>query len=207
MENSSRYRDDAKNLLPSPSSCTTTPTRLYRSTNMVDTTFIRTDPASFKQVVQLLTGIPKTPPHQPDPRFSSFHSIPPIKSVPNKKQSSSFRLYERRNSMKHYLKINPTHSVLPETLSPSVLDFPALALSPDTPLMPDLFSRSGSLSQTQSPSDPKPSSDDEEERAIKEKGFYLHPSPSTTPRDTEPRLLSLFPVTSTLSPPSPHDQP
>ncbi|CAH8264640.1 unnamed protein product [Arabidopsis lyrata] len=207
MENSPRYKDDAKNLLPSPSSCTTTPTRLFRSTNMIDTTFIRTDPSSFKQVVQLLTGISKTPPHQPDPRFSSFHSIPPIKSVPNKKQASSFRLYERRDSMKHYLKINPTSSGLPEVPSPGILDFPALALSPDTPLMSDPFHRSGSLSQTQSPSDPKPSSDDEEERAIKEKGFYLHPSPSTTPRDTEPRLLTLFPMTSTHLPPSPHDQP
>lgn len=35
-----------------------------------------------------------------------------------------------------------------------------------------------------------------EEKAIKEKGFFLHPSPTTTPRDTEPRLLPLFPTTS-----------
>ena len=37
-----------------------------------------------------------------------------------------------------------------------------------------------------------------EEKAMKEKGFYLHPSPApaTTPMDQEPRLLPLFPVTS-----------
>ncbi|AEC08884.1 unnamed protein product [Arabidopsis thaliana] len=203
MEKSPRYRDKAKNLLPSPSSCTTTPTR-YVKDDMYETTFIRTDPSSFKQVVQLLTGIPKNPTHQPDPRFPPFHSIPPIKAVTNKKQSSSFRLSERRNSMKHYLNINPTHSGPPEILTPTILNFPALDLSPDTPLMSDPFYRPGSFSQ--SPSDSKPSFDDDQERSIKEKGFYLRPSPSTTPRDTEPRLLSLFPMTPIHSPaPSPHD--
>uniref|UniRef100_A0A2P2R4B1 Uncharacterized protein n=1 Tax=Rhizophora mucronata TaxID=61149 RepID=A0A2P2R4B1_RHIMU len=37
---------------------------------------------------------------------------------------------------------------------------------------------------------------DAEEKAIKEKGFYFHRSPATTPREAEPRLLPLFPVTS-----------
>lgn len=198
MDNSPRHRDDAHK---SPSS-STTPTRSVRSTNQYQTTFIHTDTSSFKQVVQMLTGISKNPTRQPDPRSSSSsHSIPPIKGVPNKKQSSSFRLYERRKSMKHALEINPTHSGLPEIFSPSTLDFTALALSPVTPLTPDPFDGAGSSSQ--SLSNPKPNSD-AEERAIKEKGFYLHPSPSTTPRDSEPRLLPLFPVTSILSPPSPH---
>ncbi|GAB4858867.1 hypothetical protein Ancab_010344 [Ancistrocladus abbreviatus] len=35
-----------------------------------------------------------------------------------------------------------------------------------------------------------------EEKAIAEKGFFLHPSPASTPPDLEPRLLPLFPVTS-----------
>ncbi|KAM1105269.1 hypothetical protein ACFX13_013849 [Malus domestica] len=41
-------------------------------------------------------------------------------------------------------------------------------------------------------------SSSEEDRAIAEKGFYLHPSSraTTTPRDQEPRLLPLFSVTS-----------
>ncbi|KAF9672357.1 hypothetical protein SADUNF_Sadunf11G0033200 [Salix dunnii] len=37
---------------------------------------------------------------------------------------------------------------------------------------------------------------DAEEKAIKERGFYFHPSPGSTPREAEPRLLPLFPVTS-----------
>ncbi|CAN1172136.1 VQ motif-containing protein 4 [Linum perenne] len=61
-----------------------------------------------------------------------------------------FKLYERRNSLKN-LKINPLNPFLagstrkqPENLSPSILDFPALVLSPVTPLIPDPFDRSGS---------------------------------------------------------------
>ncbi|XP_010469430.2 PREDICTED: VQ motif-containing protein 13-like [Camelina sativa] len=191
MENSLGHRDDAQK--KSPRSITTpTSTRRVKPSNKYQTTYIHTDVNSFKKVVQMLTGISKKPnTHKPDPRSSSsVHSIPPIKAVPKKKHSSSFRLYERRNSTKHALKINTTHSGLPKILSPSILNFPSQALSPNTPLMPDPFCGCGSLSH--SPSYPKPSSD-EEERAIKEKGFYLHPSPSTTLRDPEPRLLYLFP--------------
>ncbi|CAF2252504.1 hypothetical protein BRARA_H02001 [Brassica rapa] len=217
MENSPRYRDASTNPIPSPrcsSSSTesnkppTTPTRNLtprsESGNPYPTTFVQADTTSFKQVVQMLTGSSDRPKHhnnntsslKPDPRSSSpsQFSIPPIKAVPNKKHSSGFRLYERRNSMKH-LKINPLNPVFnpvnsprkPEILSPSILDFPSLVLSPVTPLVPDPFNRSGSSNQ---------SSNDEEEKAMKEKGFYLHPSPATTPMDSEPRLLPLFPVTS-----------
>ncbi|KAF8107881.1 hypothetical protein N665_0116s0086 [Sinapis alba] len=194
----------------------TTPTRHLttrsESGNPYPTTFVQADTSSFKQVVQMLTGssdrpkqhntssLKPNPTHQPDPRSSpSQFTIPPIKAVTNKKHSSSsgFRLYERRNSMKN-LKINPLNPVFnpvnsafsprkPEILSPSILDFPSLVLSPVTPLIPDPFNRSGSSSQ---------SPDDAEEKAMKERGFYLHPSPATTPMDSEPRLLPLFPVTS-----------
>ncbi|KAJ4894738.1 VQ motif-containing protein 4 [Raphanus sativus] len=199
-----------------------TPTRHVttrsESGNPYPTTFVQADTSSFKQVVQMLTGssdrpkqhntssLKPNPAHQPDPRSSpSQFSIPAIKAV-NKKQSSSssgFRLYERRNSMKN-LKINPLDPVFnpvfsprkPEILSPSILDFPSLVLSPVTPLIPDPFNRSGSSSQ---------SPDDAEEKAMKEKGFYLHPSPATTPMDSEPRLLPLFPVTSPRVPGSSTD--
>ncbi|AEE30941.1 VQ motif-containing protein 4 [Arabidopsis thaliana] len=197
----------------------TTPTRHVttrsESGNPYPTTFVQADTSSFKQVVQMLTGSAERPKHgsslkpnpthhQPDPRSTpSSFSIPPIKAVPNKKQSSSsasgFRLYERRNSMKN-LKINPLNPVFnpvnsafsprkPEILSPSILDFPSLVLSPVTPLIPDPFDRSGSSNQS-------PNELAAEEKAMKERGFYLHPSPATTPMDPEPRLLPLFPVTS-----------
>ncbi|XP_065862102.1 VQ motif-containing protein 33 [Euphorbia lathyris] len=174
--------------------------------NPYPTTFVQADTSTFKQVVQMLTGstttdtTPKSPPphhhHHQDP--SRNFTIPPIKNSPKRQQQqNSFKLYERRNSnLKNTsLMIN---TLLPtfgnniinkkEILSPSLLDFPKLTLSPVTPLNDeDTFNNS-------SPSLGNSSS--EEDRAIAEKGFYLHPSPISTPRDSEPQLLSLFPVTS-----------
>ncbi|KAI4366068.1 hypothetical protein MLD38_021993 [Melastoma candidum] len=103
------------------------------------------------------------------------------------------KLYERRNShpkkslildtVAHQAAYSnqcggfPTATL--EALSPSMLDFPRLALSPVTPLNEDLFNKSSPCL--------------EEEKAIAEKRFYLHPSPRTMPRNAEPKLLQLFP--------------
>ncbi|CAN6558150.1 unnamed protein product [Malus baccata var. baccata] len=187
--------------------------------NPYPTTFVQADSSSFKHVVQMLTGSSETVTHQPSPKptTATHHhhhhqdptilppsnknfNIPPIKTAPPKKQG--FKLYERRSSnLKNTLMINtlipnfqsasgfsPRHQ---EILSPSLLDFPSLTLSPVTPLNDDPFDKSAA-----SPSLGNSSS--EEDRAIAEKGFYFHPSPraTTTPRDQEPRLLPLFPVTS-----------
>ncbi|GAU42905.1 hypothetical protein TSUD_86430 [Trifolium subterraneum] len=184
--------------------------------NPYPTTFVQADPSSFKHVVQMLTGSTETttPKHVSSNNSNSNSNsnnnnvrnhIPPIKTIP-KKQQSGFKLYERRNSLKN-LHLNPllpifsSNSTNPsgfsprntEILSPSILDFPALVLSPVTPLIPDPFNRTTTISGS-----PKPVLNTEaEEKAIREKGFFLHPSPSTTPRETEPpRLLPLFPTTS-----------
>ncbi|CAB4276111.1 unnamed protein product [Prunus armeniaca] len=181
------------------------------SANPYPTTFVQADTNSFKQVVQMLTGSSETAKQAsskpantcPDPHNKTH--IPPIKSTP-KKQQSGFKLYERRNSLKN-LRINPLIPVFssnasgfsprnPEILSPSILDFPALVLSPVTPLIPDPFDRSGSANYWSNPNGCAHLNKEAEEKAIKEKGFYLHPSPSTTPRESEPRLLPLFPTTS-----------
>ncbi|XP_010272422.1 PREDICTED: VQ motif-containing protein 4 [Nelumbo nucifera] len=177
-----------------------TPKPIARSeTNAYPTTFIQADTSSFKQVVQMLTGSSETVKQASkatvDP--SSKSAIPPIKTGPKKQ---GFKLYERRNSLKN-LKISPLMPGLvqnsgfsprkPEILSPSMLDFPSLVLSPVTPLIPDPFNRSPTPCAGNSIS-----TSSEEEKAIAEKGFYLHPSPITTPRDSTPQLLPLFPVTS-----------
>ncbi|XP_031266539.1 VQ motif-containing protein 19-like [Pistacia vera] len=187
-----------------------TPIPISRSTetNPYPTTFVQADTTNFKQVVQMLTGSSETakqasskPAVPTDPSSSSNKSsfvIPPMKTTTPKKQN--FKLYERRaNNFKNSLMINtlipsfannsgfsPRNK--PEILSPSLLDFPKLALSsPVTPLNEDPFNKSSPSLGTSS---------SEEEKAIAEKGFYLHPSPISTPRDHEPQLLSLFPVTS-----------
>ncbi|KAL2253197.1 VQ motif-containing protein 4 [Sesamum indicum] len=190
---------------PQPSS---TPITRSESNNPYPTTFVQADTSSFKQVVQMLTGSTETArvASRPDP---VRNPIPPIKTGPRKDKSAS-KLYERRNSLKNF-KISPLGPGLvnsrpgflsgysgsprpgtPEILSPSILDFPSLVLSPVTPLIPDPFNRaSNSDSNLHTTA---------EEQAIKEKGFYLHPSPANTPRDSEPRLLPLFPVTSPRAP-------
>ncbi|KAG5119527.1 hypothetical protein AAZX31_12G142300 [Glycine max] len=199
----------------------TTPKTILRSdsTNPYPTTFVQADTSTFKQVVQMLTGSSETTKPQlqqqqqqqqqdlvqPQSSSSKNFNIPPMKATPKKQQG--FKLYERRNNnnnhhLKNTLMINTlvpnfahssgfssSHHNKPEILSPSLLDFPSLTLSsPVTPLNDDPFDKSSSPSLG--------STSSEEERAIAEKGFYLHPSPMSTPRDSEPQLLPLFPVTS-----------
>lgn len=195
-----------------------TPIPISRSTeaNPYPTTFVQADTNSFKQVVQLLTGSSETAAKQAststttDPSNTNTNNnnnksfvIPPIKTTTPKKQN--FKLYERRaNNFKNSLMINTLANNCafsprngnnkPEILSPSLLDFPKLALSsPVTPLNEDPFNKSSPYSLGGNSSS---SSSSEEERAIAEKGFYLHPSPMSTPRDHEPQLLTLFPLTS-----------
>ncbi|PSR95693.1 VQ motif-containing protein [Actinidia chinensis var. chinensis] len=171
-----------------------TPKPVSRSEpNPYPTTFVQADTTTFKQVVQMLTGSPDTAnqaskhsPSDPPPQSSKTH-IPPIRK-------QGFKLYERRNSLRNGFVISPLvpglgHNPVfsnrnSEILSPSMLNFPSLALSPVTPLIEDPFSKSS------------PSIGSEEERAIAEKGFYLHPSPRPDSGGTEPRLLPLFPLTS-----------
>ncbi|CAI9784219.1 unnamed protein product [Fraxinus pennsylvanica] len=181
-----------------------TPNPTNRSeTNPYPTTFVQADTSTFKQVVQMLTGSSETaqkasksdPPPPPSAAKGGGTRIPPIKSTGQKKQG--FKLYERRNSLKNGLMINTLIPSLAqnsnfspreaEILSPSILDFHSLVLGPVTPLNADTLSKSSSSMGNAS----------EEEKAIAEKKFYLHPSPTTsTPRDSQPQLLPLFPVTS-----------
>lgn len=189
-------------LIPTPPH-TPTPKPVSRSheTNPYPTTFVQADTFTFKQVVQMLTGSSETAKHasktDPPPPSSAAArgSIPPIKSTGQKKQG--FKLYERRNSLKSGLMINTLlpgfsqNSVFsprkPEILSPSILDFRSLVLSPVTPMNDDTLTKSSAAL-----SPPL----EEEEKAIAEKKFYFHPSPRTTSRNAEPLLLPLFPVTS-----------
>ncbi|KAK6149927.1 hypothetical protein DH2020_017452 [Rehmannia glutinosa] len=205
MENTTVLQETQ--LYPSPNTHTSTqsiPITRSDPNNPYPTTFVQADTSSFKHVVQMLTGSVETttrPEHTRNP-------IPPMKTGPRKDKSGS-KLYERRNSLKNF-KISPLAPGMvntrpgllsgytgsprpgtPEILSPSILDFPSLALSPVTPLIPDPFNRVGAGNNCNGDLDMVA-----EDKAIKEKGFYLHPSPANTPRDSEPRLLPLFPVTS-----------
>ncbi|KAG6501909.1 VQ motif-containing protein 4-like [Zingiber officinale] len=168
--------------------------------NLCPTTFVLADAASFKQVVQMLTGTAETA-----AAASLKAPVAPAFKAPGPKRPA-FKLYERRNSLRNLNHLSPlalttlSHSSpnspaagfsprrQPEILSPSMLDFPSLALSPVTPLSPDPFNR---------PLHPNSEAAKwAEDRAIAEKGFYLHPSPRASTATEPPQLLPLFPVTS-----------
>lgn len=147
------------------------------------TTFVQADTASFKQVVQRLTGSDTPPPpHKPVKSYPHHHGSGPKKPA--------FKLYERRIGKSNLKMIAPlamaAAAAPPEALSPSVLDFPSLALrSPVTPLLPDPFNRSQGAEEDEEAA---------ERAAIARTGFFLHPSPRGA--EPPPRLLPLFPVTS-----------
>ncbi|KAK2970583.1 hypothetical protein RJ640_022820 [Escallonia rubra] len=134
--------------------------------------------------------------NQPYPT-PSRNSIPPIKT---RQKKQGFKLYERRNIPKNGLMISLSMPnfvtnfgfsprMIPEILSPSILDFPSLILSPVTPSIEDTFNKSS----------PSMGNSSEEDKAIAEKKFYLHPSPMSTPRGgSELQLLPLFLVTPPL---------
>ncbi|XP_047944550.1 VQ motif-containing protein 11 [Salvia hispanica] len=104
-----------------------------------DTTFVQTDPETFREVVQRLTGA-----------------------------SRDSAAFERRTTVRK-LKIK-LGAVMESPVS--TLEY---AGSPATP-------------------------SDEEERAIAEKGFYLHPNPFGTPPGSDPpELLPLFPLHSPIN--------
>lgn len=160
-------------------------------TSPTPTTFVQAEPNTFRDLVQRLTGLsgdsdklPLTLPNRLTPK-------PTIPVDPTGPRRSTFKLQDRRQTMRKLeIKLSLATLQSSPTRQSHLLDSPIQ--SPVTPLASDslFFPSSGS----ESPSSPAVS---EEERAIAEKGFYLHPSPLSTPRGSErPELLTLFPLTS-----------
>lgn len=123
------------------------------------TTYVQADPATFRDLVQRLTGAPASKPSAP--------------AVGPRRQA--FKLHDRRGSSVSSLDIKLR---LASIKSPGSNRSPVSTLVSDPVFSPPAGARG-----------------DEEERAIKEKGYYLHPSPrgSATP---PPELLTLFPLCS-----------
>ncbi|KAL6996640.1 hypothetical protein U1Q18_006771 [Sarracenia purpurea var. burkii] len=171
-----------------------------------NTTFVQADPSTFRAVVQRLTGVPHDHPfpHKLPVTLPARLSGKPLPADIGPRRSA-FKLHERRQSARKLeIKLNHGGASAPLGSPPSItmqqrsfLGFGGgcgggemVMVSPVSPL--DLFARG-------SPRTPLSSSSssltlEEEERAIAEKGFYLHPSPLSTPRGSEPELLPLFPL-------------
>ncbi|GJW39064.1 VQ motif-containing protein 11-like protein [Tanacetum coccineum] len=133
---------------------------------VLSTTFVEADPYNFRAVVQLLTGA-HTHPHA----STSTRKLVQKRSISKVgHQRSSYKLHERRKTGKK-LEINLAR---PATREGTLMGSPVSTLdgcgrrSPETPM-------------------------EEEERAIAEKGYYLHPSPM---KGSQPQLLVLFPLNS-----------
>lgn len=144
------------------------------------TTFVQTDTTTFREVVQRLTGP------------SESHTPPPSKALGSKWSTTTSKLHERRHLTRPKLQIVkpcPSH-FKPTTASISADQHPSCISSPvATPskILSKLSIEDGEKDLM---------NNKEEEKAIKERRFYLHPSPRSMRGYAQPELLSLFPLES-----------
>ncbi|KAJ8765335.1 hypothetical protein K2173_012032 [Erythroxylum novogranatense] len=135
------------------------------------TTFVQTDTNAFREIVQRLTG--------------PSESDPPAPKVSGVRRSTS-KLHERRQYLRPKLEIiKPAINFRPCT-SPSPVGTPSSVFSKLSIQEEENKEASAALELN----------NEEEEKAIKERRFYLHPSPRSKPGYSEPELLTLFPLTS-----------
>lgn len=179
------------------------------------TTFVHTNTNAFREVVQRLTGPSETKDHQPT------NKVPIATTM---KKTTISKLHERRKCMKPKLEIakpsfqyhNKQQQQTGSCLSPTSnksrnsSSFPPSPVSgisatsscsnllPSTPTTPStMFSQLTIMEEGQKKQEIN-IQQDEEEKAIKERRFYLHPSPRSKPNgyNNEPELLILFPLAS-----------
>ncbi|MCD9643778.1 hypothetical protein HAX54_031477 [Datura stramonium] len=157
-----------------------------------NTTFVQADPSNFRAVVQRLTGATQD---------SSAVKLPVTGPGPSGPRRPAFKLHERRQTARKLeIMLNNGGSAFG---GPSMGFGVGPLLSPPSSSSPSPSTRKRSyLASPISPLEmlarvsPR-SPMEEEERAIAEKGYYLHPSPLSTPRGSEPpELLPLFPLQS-----------
>ncbi|KAG5537490.1 hypothetical protein RHGRI_024807 [Rhododendron griersonianum] len=150
------------NIIPNVSS----PSTYDPTTLPTNTTFVQADPTTFRAVVQKLTGAPHDPAAPKLPISLPARLAGKSPSGDMGPRRPPFKLHERRQSGGRKLEIKLNRG------GGFPLGSRQAMVSPVSTL--DAFAR-GSPRTPRSPVD-------EEERAIAEKGFYLHRSPLSTPR-------------------------
>ncbi|XP_061340104.1 VQ motif-containing protein 11 isoform X1 [Gastrolobium bilobum] len=183
-----------------------------------NTTFVQADPSNFRAVVQKLTGASEDPSAQKLPltlpsrlaaqnhRLTAATTAAAAEVIGPKKPN--FKLHERRNAAAKKLELsigvserpmmmmfNSNNNNINTNMNMSPCSYVrSRALMGETMLMASPVSPLEVLARG-SPRTPISPHEEEEERAIAEKGFYLHPSPLSTPRASQPpELLPLFPL-------------
>ncbi|XP_042431238.1 VQ motif-containing protein 31-like [Zingiber officinale] len=134
------------------------------------TTFVQADAATFKELVQRLTGHHE-PPHRRSP--------PNSPSVDAARLSGVKRLHERRRGGGGCSRLKLS------------VHKPAAAGPASKPASP-----AAAEEEEVGHKEVIVVNEEEEEQAIKERRFYLHPSPRSRTRMPQPDLLPLFPLTS-----------
>lgn len=179
------------------------PTKKTVNDSKALTTFVQADTETFKDVVQRLTGSSE----------AAAHEVTTAKGNIGVKKPE-FKLHERRQykakleiikpplnikqgaavMQQYYQEQQLQSSLEQQKFSPSSSGNKIRQTSPMT-TPTKCFS---SLSLGESRGEPAASdlNTQEEEKAIRERRFYLHPSPRSKPGFNEPELLSLFPLTS-----------
>ncbi|XP_059441703.1 VQ motif-containing protein 31-like [Corylus avellana] len=157
------------------------------------TTFVQTDTNTFREVVQRLTG----------PSEGNAEQEGAAMKVVGLKRATP-KLHERRQYSRPRLEIvKPPLQFKPAgtstdqhpSFSPTSSGNSGFLPSPVTPCT--IFSRLCILEDEKKGESAIPElNSQEEEKAIKERRFYLHPSPRSRPGYSEPELLTLFPLTS-----------
>lgn len=166
------------------------------------TTFVQTDQATFKELVQRLTGPTST-------NTSTSTSI----------SATELQHHQQQQQQQHSFYHHQYHSTPPSPTGKPPAGIikrrPAfkaqghrakLTILKPGPVNPILFAEPGiispssevaSLSIRDNNRSPSAEINEEaEEKAIKERRFYLHPSPRSRESMSEPELLPLFPLSS-----------
>ena len=156
------------------------------------TTFVQTDTNSFREVVQRLTG-----PSEPN-NGAQDQAQQDMSTKGNNYKIMGLRrpkLQERRQCIRPKLEIVKPNFHFRPASSPTDQPGPSRLSSPEgTPST--TMSKLNVGEEKKNEKSEGVLNSKEEEKAIKERRFYLHPSPRGRPGYYEPELLTLFPLTS-----------
>ncbi|CAL0335269.1 unnamed protein product [Lupinus luteus] len=165
-----------------------------------NTTFVQADPSTFRSVVQQLTGASNDPsaPKLPLTLPSRLSSAQPHRPTTATAKKPIFKLHERRSSNNLQLNIGVSdmfhnnHYIVMNNVTLGGSNRGEMVNLIPSPVSPLEFLARGS------PRTPKSPQQEEEQRVVVEKGFYLHPT-TPKPSNTTPQLLPLFPLHSPKS--------
>ncbi|XP_010472926.1 PREDICTED: VQ motif-containing protein 11-like isoform X1 [Camelina sativa] len=146
-----------------------------------NTMFVQADPSNFRNIVQKLTGAP--------PDLSSSSSSAAQQKLPLTPKKPAFKLHERRQSSK---KMELMVNNITDPNDPFSHFHRGFLVSPVSHLDP-FWARVSPHSAREEQHHAAP--EQEEQKAIAEKGFYFLPSPRSG-AEPAPELLPLFPLRS-----------